>query len=191
MAMSGTQENKYIHSVGRRNPVRPFGPQSTPNCSKTTAKTVLSRLMEWRAQETLSQVGLCFRMYNILISTWMAKYNDGHNFIRGRMQHPFTRLYSWGVCREVFRKCGLALDNPIQRLHMMVHVVVHIQQFLNQRNLHYQPFGPWKHFPKAMFDKPAVARETDSSDTVATSSDESGSDDETCCCDDPIGSDVE
>ena len=63
---------------------------------------------------------------------------------------PFTQLYSWGVCREVFQKRGLDLDDRIQRLHMMVHAVVHIQQFVNKRNLRYQPFGPWKHFPKAI-----------------------------------------
>ena len=33
---------------------------------------------------------------------WCAQYNDGHSFIRGRGEHPFTQLYTWGVCREVF-----------------------------------------------------------------------------------------
>ena len=116
---------------------------------------------------------------------------DGHSFIRGRAEHPFTQLYSWGGCCEVFQKRGLALDDRIQRLHMMVHAVVHIQQHVNKRNVRYQPFGPWKYFPKAMFDKPTVAPETDSSDAVATSSDESGSDDETSYSDDAMESDEE
>ena len=28
----------------------------------------------------------------------------------------------------------------------MVHVVVHIQQFINKRNVKYKPYGPWGHF---------------------------------------------
>ena len=78
---------------------------------------------------------------------WCAQYNDGHSFIRGRGEHPFTQLYTWGGCREVFQKRGLDLHDRIQRLHVMVHVVVHIQQFVNKRSLRYQPFGPWNHFP--------------------------------------------
>ena len=35
--------------------------------------------------------------------------------------------------------------------HWMVHAVVHIQQFINKRNVKYKPYGPWGHFPKEIF----------------------------------------
>ena len=50
-------------------------------------------------------------------------------------------------CRVGMRQSVLHLEDCIQHLHMMVHAVVHIQQFVNKWNLGYQPFGPWKHFP--------------------------------------------
>ena len=59
-------------------------------------------------------------------------YNDGHQFIRGRGEHPFTQLYTWAVCRDVCTKLGLNWEERIQRLHLMVHVVVHMQQFMNK-----------------------------------------------------------
>ena len=100
---------------------------------------------------------------------WCAQYNDGHIFIRGRGEHPFTQLYTWGVCREVFQKRGLDLDDRIQRLYMMVHAVVHIQQFVNKRNLRYQPYGPWGHFPEEIFDQSEVEPDTSSSEDSSTS----------------------
>ena len=80
-----------------------------------------------------------------------AKYNDGHGFIRGRREHPFAHLYTWGVCREPCTKLGMNWEERILRLHWMVHAVVHIQQFINKRNFKYQPYGPWGHFPKWMY----------------------------------------
>ena len=82
---------------------------------------------------------------------WQAKYNDGHGFIRGRGEHPFAQLYTWGVCREPCMKLGMNWEERILRLHWMVHAVVHIQQFMNKRNVKYQPYRPWGHFPKRMF----------------------------------------
>ena len=73
---------------------------------------------------------------------WQAKYNDGHSFIRGRGEHPFAQLYTSVVCREPCTKLGMNWEERILRLHLMVHVVVHIQQLINRRNIKYNPYGP-------------------------------------------------
>ena len=70
---------------------------------------------------------------------WQAKYIDGHGFIRGRGEHPFAQLYTWGVCREPCTKLGMNWEERILRLHWVVHVVVHIQQLMNKRNVSINP----------------------------------------------------
>ena len=107
-----------------------------------------------------------------------AKYNDGHGFIRGRGEHPFAQLYTWGVCREPCTKLGMNWEECILRLHWMVHAVVHIQQFMNKCNVKYQPYGPWSHFPKQMFrTKPcSVDSDSSTSDSDSDSNSDSNSD---------------
>ena len=68
---------------------------------------------------------------------------------------------------------------------MMVHAVVHIQQLVNKRNLRYQPYGPWGHFPEEIFDQSEVEPDTSSSEDSSTSSDQSSDEDDTSCSDDP------
>ena len=60
--------------------------------------------------------------------------------------HPFAQLYTWAVCREPCTKLGMNWEQHILRLHWMVHVVVHIEQFINKSNVKYKPYGPWGHF---------------------------------------------
>ena len=50
------------------------------------------------------------------------------------------------MCREACTKLGMNWEERILRLHWMVHVVVHIQRFINKRNVKYKPYGPWGHF---------------------------------------------
>ena len=76
----------------------------------------------------------------------MILIHDGHSFIRGRGQHLFAQLYTWAVCRDPCTKLGMNREECILRLHWMVHAVVHIQQFINKRNMKYKPYGPWGHF---------------------------------------------
>ena len=76
----------------------------------------------------------------------MILIRDGHSFIRGRGEHPFAQLYTWVVCCEPCTKLGMNWEEHILRLHWMVHVVVHIQQFINKRNVKYKLCGPWGHF---------------------------------------------
>jgi hypothetical protein len=64
---------------------------------------------------------------------WCAKYNDTHALIRARVEHVFTQLWSWGVCRDVFRKHGSSIEERTQRMHWMVRAVIHLQQFVNYR----------------------------------------------------------
>lgn len=109
---------------------------------------------------------------------WCAKYNDGHGFIRGRVEHVFMQLWSWGVCRETFRKHGNSVEDRMQRVQWLVRSVVHIQQFINRRNVRYEPFGPWDHFPASIFGQDACKRneEEDISDDTSSSSSSSDSD---------------
>ena len=63
----------------------------------------------------------------------------------------------------------------MQKLHLMVRAVVHIQQFLNVRNVRYEPYGPWDHFPSGIYGQPSATRrrgsDSDSdSDSVSSSS---------------------
>ena len=101
---------------------------------------------------------------------WCAKYNDDHQFFCGRGEHPFTQLYTWAICRNVSTKLGLNWEKRIQRLHLMVHAVVHVQQFMNKRSLRYQPHGPWGRFPKNIFRTKACTVDSDSSTCSSTSS---------------------
>ena len=69
---------------------------------------------------------------------------------------------------------GDSLPDRIQKLHWMVHAMVHIQQFLNVLNIRYEPYGSWDHFPAAIFKHPkATRRRTDldssSSDSASSS----------------------
>ena len=52
------------------------------------------------------------------------------------------------MCREPCTKLGINWEERIVRLHWMVHVVVHIhiQQFINKRNVKYKPYGLWGQF---------------------------------------------
>ena len=74
----------------------------------------------------------------------MILIHDGHSFIRGR-EHLFAQLYTWAVCHAPCTKLGMDWEERILRLHWMVHAVVHIQQFINKRNVKYKPYGPWGH----------------------------------------------
>ena len=58
----------------------------------------------------------------------------------------------------------------------MVHVVVHIQQFIKKRNVKYQPYGPWGHFPKRMFGTKPCSVDSDSSTSESDSDSDSNSD---------------
>ena len=104
-----------------------------------------------------------------------AKANDGHSLLRARLEHVLTRLHSWGVCRNMYTKRGNTLPDRMQKLHLLVRAVVHIQQFLNVRNVRYEPYGPWDHFPSGIYGQPSATRrrgsDSDSdSDSVSSSS---------------------
>ena len=75
----------------------------------------------------------------------MILIRDGRSIIRGRGVHLFAHLYTWVVCREPCTKLGMNWEEHILQLHW-VHAVVHIQQFINKRNIKYKPYGPWCHF---------------------------------------------
>ena len=83
-------------------------------------------------------------------------------------------MYTWGVCREPCTKLGMNWEERILRLHWMVHVVVHIQQF-NKRSVKYQPYGPWGHFPKRMFGTKPCSVDSDSSTSDSDSDSDSDS----------------
>lgn len=36
----------------------------------------------------------------------------------------------------------------------MTRIVVHIQNFINKRNVKYEPYGPWVHVPEQLWKKP-------------------------------------
>ena len=57
-----------------------------------------------------------------------------------RSEHVLTQLYSWGVCRTMYGKHGCSLPDRIQKMHLMVRAIVHIQHFLNVHNVHYEPY---------------------------------------------------
>ena len=75
-------------------------------------------------------------------------------------------------------KLGMNREECILRLHWMVHAMVHIQQFMNKRNVKYQPYGTWGHFPKRMFGtKPcSVDSNSSTSDSNSNSNSNSNSD---------------
>ena len=108
---------------------------------------------------------------------WQAKYNDWYGFIRGCGEHLLAQLHTWAVCPEPCMKLGMNWDECILRLHWMGHAVVHIQQFINKRNVKCQPYGPWGHFPKRMFGTKPCSVDIDSS----TSDPDSNSDSHSSC----------
>ena len=101
---------------------------------------------------------------------WCAKYNDGHQFLPGHGEHPFTQLYTWAVCHNVSTKLGLNWEERVQCLHLMGHAVIHVQQFMNKRSVRYQLHGFWGHFPRNIFRTKACTLDSDSSTCSSTSS---------------------
>ena len=99
-----------------------------------------------------------------------AKANDGHRFLRARWEHVLTQLHNWGVW-----ECGSTLPDRMQKLHLMVRAVVHIQQFLNVRNVRYEPYGPWDHFPSGIYGQPPATRRRGSDSDSDSDSDSSSS----------------
>ena len=95
-------------------------------------------------------------------------HND-NSFVRARSEHVLTQLHAWGVCRDTYRKYGHCLPDGIQKLHWMVCAVV--QQFLNARNVRYEPHGLWDHFPDAIFGQPKATRRHTVSDSSSSDSD--------------------
>ena len=90
---------------------------------------------------------------------WKAKANNGHSFLRARSEHVLMQLHACCVCHDTYRKCG----DPLPKLQWMVHAVVHISQFLNVRNVRFEPYGLWGRFPAAIVKQPkAMQRHTDS-----------------------------
>ena len=57
----------------------------------------------------------------------------------------------------------------------MVHAVVHIQQFINRRNVKYKLYGPWGQFPKEMFGMKYCTVDDDSSTSDSESNSNSNS----------------
>ena len=53
--------------------------------------------------------------------------------------------------------------------------MVHIQQFINKRNVKYQPYGPWGHFPKRRFGTKPCSVDSDSSTSDSDSNSDSHS----------------
>ena len=83
------------------------------------------------------------------------------------------------MCREPCNKLEMNWEERILRPHWMVHAVVHIQPFINKRNVKYKPYGPWGHFPKEMFGTKSCTVDDDSStsdsDSDSTTDSDSGS----------------
>ena len=75
----------------------------------------------------------------------------GYSFLHARLEHGITQLYSWGACRTMYG----TLPDHIQKLHLMVRAIVHIQQLLNVR---YEPYGPWDHFSSGIYGQPKATR---------------------------------
>ena len=86
-----------------------------------------------------------------------------------RGEHPFSQLYTWGVCCEPCTKIGMNWEERILRLHWMVHAVVHMQQFMNKCNVKYEPYGPWGPLPKWMLGTEPCSVGSDSSTSDADS----------------------
>ena len=57
----------------------------------------------------------------------------------------------------------------------MVRAVMHIQKFLNARNVRYEPYGLWDHFPNAIYGQPNAIRRRTHSNTSSSSASSSGS----------------
>ena len=71
---------------------------------------------------------------------------------------------------------GFPGEERILQLHRMVHAMVHMQQFINKRNVKYEPYGPWGHFPKWMFGTKPCSVDSDSSTSDSDSDFDSNSD---------------
>ena len=53
---------------------------------------------------------------------------------------------------------------------------MHIQQFLNVRNVRYEPYGPWDHFPSGIYGQlKATRRCASDSDSSSTKEEEEDS----------------
>ena len=84
--------------------------------------------------------------------------------------------FFWKLAMRLILKGGwtnINWEERINRLHLMVHAAAHCQQFINKRNVRYQPYGPWTHFPKSVFKNGTVTEDTSSSSSSDSSSDSS------------------
>ena len=65
----------------------------------------------------------------------------------------------------------------MQCLQDLIRAIIHIQQFINKRNVRYEPFGPWPHFPASIFGQDSAVQDT-AEDTGSSSSSSSSAEDE-------------
>lgn len=62
------------------------------------------------------------------------------------------------------------------QVHLLVRAVVHIQNFVNRRNIKYQPFGPWPHLHPDCFQQKEADEDVDDTTTESGDSDTIDSD---------------
>ena len=87
-----------------------------------------------------------------------AKYNEEHSFVWGHGEHPFAQLYIWCVCMNF----EMHWEEHILRLHWVVHVVVHIQQFIKKCNIKCSPMVHGGYFLCGIFGTKPCAIDGDS-----------------------------
>ena len=79
------------------------------------------------------------------------------------MEHIFTQLWQWKVVGNVWQ-CGE------QDLHETMRILLHMEQFVNNRQPRNQPYGPWPHVPEGLWSQKAnevPSEKVDSSETLS------------------------
>ena len=91
------------------------------------------------------------------------QHNDVHSWYGARVEHIFAQLWQWKVVRNVWQ-------GGEQELHETMRVLLHMEQFVNNRKLRYEPYGPWPHVPEGLWSQKAnevPGEEVDSSKTLS------------------------
>ena len=66
------------------------------------------------------------------------EYNDVHGWYRAGVKQLFAQLWQWKIVRHIG-------DGGGEELHHYIRILLHMEQFVLNSKVKYQPYGPWPH----------------------------------------------
>ena len=74
-----------------------------------------------------------------------ASYNNVHSFYRARIEQTFAFFWTFSFVRNGWRGRE---EVGAERFFRYLKVFINFANFYLRRNVRYEPYGPWSHFPE-------------------------------------------